>query len=223
MAATPKWAPGDVSRVGRGALELANKHKASIEPRLSAGLLDGLKADLDTFDGKQSAATVARESLREATRGQDSAADTANARLALARGAIVRANLGPQARAAFGLSLRPNPGKISSVLAALDAFDAGATRHPDLVRSAGLLTADLEKLRQLRATLAASDATQEATKLNRKLPVIDRKQAQVRIERAVDAIINGGVLAFADDPAAVALFRALVPARPATKKKNSPT
>ncbi len=221
MAATPKWAPGDVSRVGRAALSLATKNKASIEPRLSAGLLDGLVADLDVFDGKQSAATLAKESLREATRGQNAAGEAASSFLGLARSAITRSGANATVRAAFGLSLRPNPGKVQSVITALDAFEAGAARAPDVVRAAGILTADLDKLRALRGALAASDANQEATKLTRKLPLLDRKQTQVRIEKAVDAIINAGAMAFADEPAVVALFRALVPARPAAKKKNA--
>lgn len=222
MAATPKWAPGDVSRVGRAALELATDKKAVIEGRLPAGLLDGLKADLDTFDGKQSASTLAKESLREATRNQDLAARAANDFLSLARAAITRAVVPGNARAAFGLSLRPTISKVQSLVTALDAFIDGATRYPEVARGAGVLTGDLDRLRTLRDALSSADASQEATKLKKKLPVIDRKQAQVRIEKSVDTIINAGALGFADDAAVVGLFRALVPARPAAKKKNLP-
>ncbi len=222
MAATPKWAPGDVSRVGRGALELANKHKATIEARLPAGLLDGLTADLDTFDGKQSAASLAKESLREATRNQDDTARRALDFLTLTRGALTRAAPKDDARAAFGLSLRPTTNKLQTIITALDAFIDGATRHPEVTRAASLLSADIDKLRAHRAALSLADAAQEATKVTRKLPVADRKQAQLRIEKAVDTIINAGSLGFADKPEIVALFRALVPSKASPRKKTVP-
>ena len=220
MAANPKWAPGDVSRVGRSALALALEERGQLEARLPAGLLDGLASDLDAFDGKQCASTRAKEALREATRSQDDLARAAVDFLTVTRGAIDRARVPSAARAAFGLSLRPRADNVKSVLAALDAFADGAARHAELTRSSGLLAADLDKLAALRAALSSADAVQEATKLTRKLPTTERKQVQVRIEKAVDTIINAGALAFAHEPATLAHFRALVPARRAAKKRN---
>lgn len=220
MAANPKWAPGDVSRVGRSALALAVKERGQLEARLPAGLLDGLASDLDAFDGKQSASTRAKEALREATRSQDDLARASVDFLTITRGAIDRARVPSAARAAFGLSLRPRADNVKSVLAALDAFGDGAARYAELTRSSGLLAADLDKLAALRAALSSADAAQEATKLTRKLPTTERKQVQVRIEKAVDTIINAGALAFAHEPATLAHFRALVPTRRAAKKRH---
>jgi hypothetical protein len=221
MAATPKWATGDAVRVGRAALALATEKKAELDQRLPAGLRDGLCRDLDDLEGKQSASTLAKESLREATRTQNEAAEAVNHYLVLARGALVRAAPPGNVRTAFGLSLRPIIKKISSLLAAVDAFLDGAKRFPDAVRAAGLLTADLDRLSALRASLSTADAKQETSKLTKKLPTIDRKQTQLRIEKAVDTIINAGVLAFADQPQVIALFRALVPGKAPAKKPAS--
>jgi hypothetical protein len=68
---TTKWKTSDVSRIGRGALALALEERAALKPRLAPGLLDGLSADLDACEGKRSAATLASEALREATRYPD--------------------------------------------------------------------------------------------------------------------------------------------------------
>lgn len=208
-----KWSPADLSRVGRAALALATGKKATLEARLPAGLLDGLAADLDAFDGKQSAATLATEALREATRTQDAAARAAVDFMGHLRAAVVRAQPPAAVRAAFGLSLRPNVNKVSSVVAALDAAVDGATRYPDVTREAGVLSSDVDRLKALRTALASADAKQESTKLTKKLPVVDRRQVQARIEKATDTIINAGAMAFADKPDEAQLFRSLVPSR----------
>jgi len=206
-----KWATSDVSRIGRGALALAIEQRAVIEPRLPAGLLDGLTADLDAFDGKRAAATLASESLREATRSQDAAAKAAHAFLIAARGAVGRNGATAAQRTAFGLKLAVKPEKVSSVVAGLDAFVDAATRYPDVARGSGLLAADVDQARALRAALAAADAAQEAKKQSRKTPTAERAELQQRIEKAVDAIVAAGTVAFVLDPTKAARFRALVP------------
>src|SRR6218665_1039503 len=108
------------------------------------------------------------------------------------RAGVVRAQAPAAVRAAFGLSLRPRADKVSSIIAALDASIDGATRYPDVAREAGVLSADIDRLKTLRAALASADAKQEATKLTKKLPVVDRKQVQARIEKATDTIISAG-------------------------------
>lgn len=206
-----KWATSDLSRIGRGALALALEQRATLEPRLPAGLLDGLAADLDAFEGKRTAAVLASEALRSATRTQDAAARTALDFLTAARGAIARNGASAAQRASFGLSLRPTPLKISSVVAALDAFVDGATRFPDVARDCGLLPADADQARALRTALASADAAQETQKQTRKAPTAERVALQRRIEKAVDAISAAGAVAFVLDAAAVQRFRALIP------------
>jgi hypothetical protein len=206
-----KWETADVSRIGQGALALALEQRAAVEPRLSAGLLDGLAADLDAFDGKRAAATLAPESLREATRTQDAAAEAAHAFLVAARGAVARNGATAAQRAAFGLKVPAKTQKVSSLVAGLKALIEAAASFPDVARSSGLLTSDLEQAGALRTALTAADATQEAKKQSRKTPTAERAETQQRIEKAVDAIVAAGTLAFVLDPGKAARFRALVP------------
>ncbi len=214
MAAKAKWSLSDLPRVGRAALALAQENKAAIEPRLEAGLLDGLAADLDALDGKRAAVPLAREGLREATRNQDGAAQSALEFLSAARGAVSRSGAAAAQRAAFGLKLKLNPGKVSSVVSALEAFIDGAARYPDAARGAGLLTADVDQARALRGALVTADALQEAKKETRKSPTAERLLLQKRVEKSIDSIINAGRLAFITQPAISARFKTLVPGAP---------
>lgn len=207
-----KWPTSDLSRIGRGALALALEQRVALEPRLPAGLLDGLAADLDAFDGKRTAAVIASEALRAATRTQNAAARTALDFLSATRGAVARNGASAAERAAFGLSLRPNANKIATVVAGLDAFVDGATRFPDVARDCGLLPADLDQARALRTALSTADADQETRKQTRKAPTAERVALQRRIEKAVDAIAAAGAVAFLLDPGLVQRFRALIPA-----------
>lgn len=218
-----KWATSDVSRVARGALALALEQRAALEPRLAAGLLDGLTADLDAFDGKRAAATLASESLREATRSQDAAAKAAHAFLMAARGAVARNGASAAQRVAFGLKVPVKLEKVPSLVAGLDAFVGAAGRFPDVARDCGLLSADVDQARALRTALATADADQEAKKQTRKTPTAERAALQQRIEHAVDAIVSAGAVAFVLQPDVAARFRALVPSygKGAAKAKAS--
>jgi len=211
MAARPKWPTSDIPRVGRGALQLATEHRSAVEQRLAAGVIDGLSTDLDAFDGKRSEAARAPEELRTATRTQDAAARTAMDFVSAARFAVTRNGANAAQRTAFGLKLKPKMEKISSIVAALDSIIDGATRFPTVARSSGLVAADLDSARALRAALVAADAAQETQKEKRKSPTAERKALQQRIEHAVDAIIAAGQLAFVGKPEIAARFRALIP------------
>ncbi len=217
----PKWKTADTIRVGRGALALVTEHRAAVEPRLEAGLVDGLAADLPVLEDKAAAAIGAPEVLRAATRTQDAAAAAAHAFLVAAREAIARSGATEAQRAEFGLRLRVKPSSVPSVVAALDKFIEGATKHPAAARAASTLPSDVDTARALRAALTSADEVQETQKVARKAPVVDRNAAQLRVERAVEAIAAAGVLAHLHDPAVAALFRALRPASPKSKAARS--
>jgi len=220
MAGSVKWASSVLQSVGREALSLAEEFKSQLEPRLGAGVLDGLKCDLDAFDGKRSDASNAVGMLKLATREQEEAVAHAVALLSAARRAVVRAGANVAQRQAFGTTKKYDPSKVSSIVAALDTLISGAAKYPELTRSAGVLSADLDSARALRDGLIAADQSQEAMKSTRKEPTLQRNSAQKRIEAAVDAIVNAGRLAFTTQPATSARFASLVPSarRPAPKR-----
>ncbi len=214
MAAKVKWSSAVVTRVGRAALVLAQQHEAVLAPRLAAGLVDGLSADLDVFEGKRAQVPVARETLRSATQAQNEVAKQAQTFLVAARAAIIRSGASASQRAGFGLKLPVEPRRVASVVAALEAFLGGAAQAPEATRTAGLLTADLAEAQRLLASLLSADATQETKKETRKESTAERNQAQARIERAIDSIIGAARIAFLSRPDVTARFVALVPSSP---------
>lgn len=207
----PKWKPNQIATAGRAAHALWVKYQAEIGDRLDAGVGDGLATNLDAFEGKRSDATRAAETLRTATREQDAAAEKAHTFAVAARGALVRSGATAAVRAAFGLKISLKVNQVSSIVAALDALVDGYARYPDAARAAGLLSTDFTRISTLRAALASADAGQETVKKTKKAPVADRKALQVRIENAIDAIINAGTLEFIDQPEKAEEFQSLIP------------
>ena len=56
---------------GLKALDLARKHQAALEPRLRAGTLDGLTADLERLGADVPGALVTRSAAKTATKTQN--------------------------------------------------------------------------------------------------------------------------------------------------------
>lgn len=215
-----KWSSSELQSIGREALALVKEFRTVIEPRLAAGLIDGLEVDLTKFDDKRSAASNAVGTLKVATRQQDEAVASAVEFLSAGRQSVVRAGASVAQREAFGTTRKYNVNNVSSVVAALDAFVVAAEKFPDFTRAAGVLPADLDAAKSLRASLVSADQSQEAQKSKRKDPTADRNAAQKRIEGAIDSIINAGRLAFMSKPEIGSRFRALVPSSPAKSSKK---
>lgn len=211
MSKKPKWSPASIATSGRAALKLARDEQTVIGDRLQAGLVDGLEVALDLFEGVRSAATLATEKLRAKTEEQNAAAAKAHTFLSAARAAIVRSGASAAERAAFGVKITLNADRVASLIACLDGLIDGAAKYPAAASAAGLLSADFARAAALRDSLKAADSSQESEKVSRKSPTAARKAAQVTIERAIDAIVNAGTLAFIDQPAKAKLFRDLIP------------
>jgi len=220
MGSSGKWSSSVLQSVGREALSLAEEFKSQLEPRLGAGVLDGLKCDLDAFDGKRSDASNALGTLKLATRQQEEAIAHAIAFLSAARQAVVRAGASVAQRTAFGTTKKYKANNVSSVVGALDAFLVGAEKFTDFVRAAGVLPSDLDTAKALRTALIGADQSQEAQKSKRKEPTLQRNAAQLRIESAITAIINAGRLAFLTKPDVAARFKALAPSSGSSSKKT---
>lgn len=221
MASKGKWSPSVVEAVSGEAQALFEEFKAQLEPRLAAGLIDGLRADTAEFLGKRVEAGNALDTLKTATKEQNAAIAEALRLLRPAR-ASVNARTEKNKSAAFGVSKAINADKVTSVLGALEAFLQGAAKYPEVVRGAGLLTAELDTLRGLAASLASADQAQEKQKHARKIPTANRNAVQARIESAVAAISHAGQIAFAAKPDTAARFADLVPSGPKRAAKKRP-
>jgi hypothetical protein len=216
MARTTKWPLAQLSDIAAKALELADEHRESLEPRLAAGVLDHLRANVDSLDGARSGATRAQVDAKSATKNQNEAAKAGYALVESVRRAVTRAGAKASEKKAFGVGLRIREGSVPQIVAGLDAVADGAARYPEL------LPADLEKAAARRAALAGADRDQGAKKGRAKVATAARANVQVSVEGDVDAILAAAEMAFHDDPPTLALFRDLVPSRSKKKKATAP-
>ena len=223
MAIRAKWSSSVVESLSAEADALFEQFKAQLQPRVAAGLIDGLRADTAEFLGKRVEAGNALNSLKNATKEQNAAIAHALAVLRPARAAVHASDAEPQQKAWFGISKAINADKVSSVLEAIAGFLQGAAKYPDVARQAGLLSGDLDALRMLATSLASADQAQERQKSARKIPVENRKALQARIERAIAGISHAGQIAFANKPDIAAKFAGLIPSRSGSAKKKSAT
>ncbi|MGV3621878.1 MAG: hypothetical protein ACO1OB_13725 [Archangium sp.] len=223
MATGAKWSSSVVESLSGEAQALFEEFRAQLEPRLAAGLIDGLKADTAAFLGKRVEAGNALESLKTATKEQNAAIAHVLALLRPARAAVKASTREKEKTSAFGISKEIQDTVVKSVIGAAHAFLQGAEKHPELARAAGVLSGDLDTLRALAASLASADQAQEKTKGARKIPTANRTAFQRRIEGAIASISHAGQLAFAAKPEIAARFKALIPGSPRTARKKLPT
>ena len=129
----------------------------------------------------------------------------------------------PLGRKSLVISLKPGifDGLVADTgLLFEKAVGAGSARQTRKAATKG--QADVERLFALRAQLATADSVQEDTKLTAKELTAARNAAHKRVKDAIAAIVGAAELAFVEDPARVARYRALVPTKSAVKKAPAP-
>lgn len=222
--ANPKWEIVATIDAGSAMHALACAHRPELEPRLEAGLIDGLPVDVETLRGKKNAAERGAEVKKAATATQDKALVLAATRAVAMRDSLRRAYTGEKdVLDLFGLGRQLNTSSVSSVASAVEMLIAAAEAHPARVRSASILPADIEGLRTDFQTLVGADVAQQGKKVSAKEATAARKAAQLRVERAIDQIVCAARLAFVGKPEIVRSFEALVPTRTRAKTKKPAT
>lgn len=207
----PKWDHGSDYVAGLKAYELAQEFKASLEPRLPSGLLEGLKEDLDklALAGDESKSKVAEVKGFTGTRAQ--AIDQSVLWCSTTREALKRAQSPADVKKAAGVgtafSRTRSDGVVASVRAVLDAYD----RFPDAFRAAGVLPVDMEAGKQLANALTDAEMAQETAKVRKTQTTAMRNALRKRIEAAVDRIRGAGLLQYRTHAPTATRFAALVP------------
>ena len=99
----PKREFSVVTQRGMRARELASAHQAALEPRLPAGTLDGLTADLLKLGADVPGALVTRSTSKTATRSQNEALAQGYSLVTAIRMAVQRRGVASDVRAAYGV------------------------------------------------------------------------------------------------------------------------
>jgi len=203
--------PEAVVRSALQMLELAEKDREELEPRLPAGTLTGLREDVDGLRAKAPGAVAARQLSKAGTATQESAATTLAALVQGIRTASRCAQLDPEVLRALGVGRRLYATVVKSVVEAAEHVEQAYREFPDALRSAGVLPADLERVIALRARLQSVDQAQELGKVTSKEKTASRDLVKRRALAAMGRILAAAELAFLDKPERLAMYRAAIP------------
>ena len=209
-------------RAAERLLKMSLPDRSRLDPRLKPGVFDGLVADSALLLEQAAGAGSARQTRRAATKVQANAAELLIALIMAMRSTMKRNRLDDAILTLAGVGKKMNATVVKSVVEAAEDMAKACARHPDQVRGAGLLPADVERLAALRAQLTTVDLAQEETKVTAKELTAARNAAHKRVKDAIAAIVGAAELAFVDDPAHVSEYRALVPTRSAARKAPAP-
>ena len=217
------WRVGVALRVAEAAYRLATDHRAALDPRLPAGVIEGLGADMAALRGTSAGAKAARAGKRSATITQHEAGRRGY-ELAMAIRAAVRGGE-PDDKAlqkAFGVGDQVHARKVTSVEAAIETILRGAEADPERARGVGVLPEDIEEARRVREALSTADASQEGKAVSSKVATSNRDEAQRRVQQAVRRIVGAAALAFRGQPDLARLFADLIPSRGGKLEKGAP-
>ncbi|MBU1410685.1 hypothetical protein KKD52_09275 [Myxococcota bacterium] len=203
-------------------LKLLKPDRPRLEPRLMPGLIDGLVADARLLLEKAVGAGSARQAKKAATKVQGNAAELLVELIMAWRSTMKRNKLDDAILKRAGVGKKVSVGVLKSVVEAAEDLAQAYAMYPDQVRGAGVLPADVERLATLRAQLTTVDLAQEETKVTSKEMTSARNAAHKRVKSAIAAIVGAAELAFIGDPDRIAMYRALLPTKSATRKAPAP-
>ncbi len=223
MAKTKKaiWTVDEAITTGSTTYKLALAHRADLEPRLEAGLIDHLAEDVASLRGDSRGTAVAQTEKSEATADKGAVAAAGFKLAHFIRESVKRNHPSDKAlQKAFGVGARTMVEKPSTVATALNGILQAAQNHPDQFKAAGLLPADLVKVKDALTGLDAKVETQSDKKLTSKQATAAKLAVHLRVEAAVGKVLAAAGMAFIEQPEKLKLFEELLPghaAAPAAK------
>jgi len=211
--------PEEAIRAGEQAEQLLKKDKTKLEGRLEPAVIDGITEDTATLSDRASKATTARAQRSAATQKQNVIAKRVCDRVIACRSALQKTAVPKEVLKAAGVGKRITSKSVKTALEAGDMVVEAYAKYPEEMRAAGLLPADMDTIVGLGNALRAADLAQEGQKVVSTTSTAQRKAAQQRLEQGLMKVIAAAELEFVEsDPARVAQYQALIPARPKRKK-----
>jgi hypothetical protein len=217
----PKWSVAEGIRTGIGMFELSSGYADILNPRLDAGRIEGLGADVGVLRGDNQKSLSALLEKNSSTEAQDKMIGTGCWLVSSVREAIRRRYArDPEMKDLFGIGHPVNQKSVEAVARAMQGIIDGADKKPEAVREAGILPADIDEIRAVRMALVSADTDQEGKKLSAKDATAKRVATQLRVEEAVDRIYGAAKMAFRDQPEILAKFEAVLPKSPKASKSK---
>ena|GEM_PF-2339533 len=211
-----------VVQQGLKALELATEHGAVLEPRLGAGAIDALRANVAALGGAVPNQVAARATSKSSTVSQTKAMETTAELISAIRGSVKSHKADAATAKAYGVGNRIDPRVPKTIAAAVKGITDAWTADPDRGRALGLLDSDLAALTAAATSAKAADDEQDQKRATAPLATKARNAASKSVEEAVKRISAAGALQFAHDKGKRARFEDLLsttsakkPAKPA--------
>ena len=201
---------------GTRAYALAIQYRPQVEPRLPAGMIDNLAADLTTLGAPPAAAqpaatTTPATAIPAAPAPTLAEATTAAASLVSAvHASIAGAKAKHAVRKEYGVSSRGPATEPRAVVAAAQKIVARATANPSEALGLGILPADVTALQAAVAALTTAEtAARGSSATTAGTTAAARRAAETGMHEATARISGAGALAFAQNAAVRAEFEAL--------------
>jgi len=217
-----------ITQVGLTALGLAQAHPAELDPRLPAGLLTGLGADLAAMGVVVPGAAQAHASARLATEERDAAVVRTIACVGAMRQAVRDADAPAEVQHAYGVGKTLDKRRLTVLRGVVGLIFDRLGAHPEDIAAFGFVQADIDALTARKADVEVASTAQQQKRAGAPSTTKERNRTANRILAAVKRIRGAGVLAFATDPVVRDEFAALrlgprtksakakTPAQPAT-------
>ena len=217
----PNWELSEAISSARKTLKALEKYGKELEPRLPAGAVDGLKADLAVMAESKVSRPAYRKTALAKTKSERTLAKEGADILSRLRYSIkVCPASTPEVLKAVGVGSQVNPGKTTSVAESLKAMVEASKVYVDIFRAAGILPDDLNEARDFMTSLLGADEAQQETQYTKKELTELKNAAQKRAEETISAVAAAGQVQFRKQPAKRAIFEKLVPKT--VKKKGKP-
>jgi hypothetical protein len=182
-----------------------------LEPRLDAGNIDGLGADIDLLSSSGADRKAGKTTQKGKTGKKRDLGEEGKEMVMSIRDSAKRTRgISQGTRTALGVGESIDPKSTKTVVAGIKACLTAFKEDPDLAAKIGLLPEDIEDIKTILAGLDTAEASQVETIGSNKDKTFDRNAVQMRIEAAVDMIAARGRLAFRNDKDLQARFDALV-------------
>jgi hypothetical protein len=212
-------APIDTS-AGTTAYKLATLHQADVEPRVPAGMIPGLAADLTLLGANPNPPATPPPAPGPAPAAPPTLAQAMASAVAITSAihdAIHGAKATSAVRKAYGVTSRVATKEPKAVIAEGEKMLAQAQKDPTQALSLGILPADTAALAATLGDLTAADTAAKAKGAGAAGGVTakEMRAAETRMHEAVARIAGAGVLAFARNPAVRAEFEAIKPKKKA--------
>lgn len=194
-----------VEQVGLTAHALAVGERAALEPRLDAGLIDGLASDLQALGVVVPGVKVARATAKGATGTQEAALKSLHTRVMAIRHAVSK-KLPPKVRANWGVGQAAKETVVSENVAAADLIAQRFSAAPDEARQAGILQKDVDALATERDAAAGAHGSRVTARGSSVAETAARNETERRILVAAEHVAAAGIMEHANVPTARAPF-----------------